>query len=114
MRLITCTMCDGSGKFRGLPGDRVSSSPCLGCNGTGKIEARKSRKKRRAKVRPVRMSKLRSDVSKNNRGLMYVVEALENERAVNLELQRRLQKLEKRLGVAWVSDHQFDGEHKAI
>lgn len=109
--LLTCSVCSGLGKT-GAP--NTATVPCIACSGTGKQRYIKARQKRRAKVRPIRMNKLRKDVSATNRGLDTVIRVIEEHNAQHLELQRRLQQLEQRLGLQWVPNAHYDGEYKAL
>lgn len=108
--LLTCSVCDGTGNAQSADG----SGRCIACSGTGKQRYVKARKKRRASVRPIRMNKLRKDVSATNRGLDTVIRVIEEHNAQHLELQRRLQQLEQRLGLQWVPNAHYDGEYKAL
>ena len=67
-----------------------------------------TRKRRARKMRVARLSK---SVTVVNRMYGLLVQAFDGARADQLELQRRLDKLEQRLGVRWVPDHHYDGEH---
>lgn len=107
--LLTCSVCHGNGKV-----GPEQDIPCIACSGTGKQRYVKARKKRRASVRPIRMNKLRKDVSATNRGLDTVIRVIEEHNAQHLELQRRLQQLEQRLGLQWVPNTHYDGEYKAL
>lgn len=110
-RLLTCSICNGTGTYGAQAG--LSDTPCFGCNGTGKQRVSKRRRKR-TRVAPVRMNKLRKDVSMTNRGLDAVIKAIEEQNAQHLELQRRLQKLETHLRLNWVPDNHYDGEYKPL
>lgn len=109
-KLLTCSVCGGSGTY----GGQTTDTPCFACSGTGKQRYVKRRRKQRAKIRPIRMAKLRKDVSMTNRGLDAVIRAIEEHSAQHLELQRRLQKLETHLRLTWVPDAHYDGEYKPL
>lgn len=108
-KLLTCSNCEGRGHAEGEPGLR-----CIACWGTGKQRYIAKRRKRRARVQPVRMNKLRKDVSATNRGLDAVIRAIEEQNAQHLELQRRLLKLETHLRLQWLPDSHYDGEYKPL
>ena len=68
--------------------------------------------KRKTRARKMRVARLSKSVTVVNRMYGLLVQALDAERADSLELQRRLTKLEARLGLEWVPDYHFDGDYK--
>jgi len=69
--------------------------------------------KRKTRARKMRVARLSKSVTVINRMYGLLVQALDAGRAEVLELQRRMLKLEDRLGLKWIPDFHYDGDYKA-
>jgi len=68
---------------------------------------------RKTRTRKMRVAKLSKSVTVISRMYGLLIQALDAGRAESLELQRRMTKLEDRLGLKWIPDFHYDGDYTA-